>query len=114
MIGRIFRTFSPTADRHGDIVVRQQRLPAAARVARIGRDDIGAVDLTRPIVAFEPHHFVRPIGAIEHRDRPGKALPAQMLLAQLAQPDPRLTHEAAARKVDPRARHLNSPACEPF
>ena len=31
------------ADRH--ILVRQQHLPAAARVVRVGRDDIGAVDL---------------------------------------------------------------------
>ncbi len=101
---------SPSADRHRDIVVRQQCLPAAARVAGIGRHDIGAVDLPRPVVAFEAHDLVRSVGAIEHRHRPGKALPAEMLLAQIAEPDPRLTHKAAARDMDPRARHRNPPA----
>src|SRR3984893_6206319 len=99
---------SPAADRHRDIVVRQQILPAAARVARIRCYNIAPVDLTRPVVAFEPHHLVRPVGAVEHRHRPGKALPAQMLLPQIAEPDPRLTHKAPARKMDPRARHPTS------
>src|SRR5882757_2139779 len=104
---------APPADRHGGIVVRQQCLPAAARVARVGRDDIGAVDLTRPVLAFEPHHFVRPVRAIEHRHRPGKALPAQMLLAQIAKPDTRLTHKAPAREMDPRAHHPTSSRSDP-
>jgi hypothetical protein len=57
---------SPPADPHADILIRQQRLPASPRVARIGRDDIGTVDLTRPVVAFEPHHLIRPVSAVEH------------------------------------------------
>jgi hypothetical protein len=81
---------------HRDIVVRQQCLPAAARVVRIGSDDIGAVDLARPIVALDPHDLVGPVGAVEHRHRPRKALPAQMLLAQVAEPDPGLPHKTAA------------------
>jgi len=81
---------------HRDIVVRQQCLPAAARVVRIGSDDIGAVDLARPIIAFDPDDFVGPVGAVEHRHRPRKALPAQMLLAQVAEPDPGLPHKTAA------------------
>ena len=36
-------------------------MPAAPRVDRIGRDDIRAVDLPRPVIAFEPHDFVRPV-----------------------------------------------------
>jgi hypothetical protein len=82
----------PAADCYGDILFCEQILPAAARVIRIGCDDIGTVDLPRPVVAFEPHHFVRSVAAVEHRHRPDKALPAQMLLPQIAEPDPRLTH----------------------
>ncbi len=98
----------PTADRHGDIVVREQCLPTAARVGRIGRDDIGAVHLARPVLAFEPHDLIRPVGAVKHCNRSGKTLPTQMLLTQIAEPDPRLTHKAPARKMDPRAHHPTS------
>jgi hypothetical protein len=101
---------SPAADRHGNIIVRKHCLPAAARVACIGCNDIGTIDLTRPVVAFEPHNLIRPVGAIQHSHRPSKTLPAQVLLAQIAKPDPRLTNKAATREVDPRARHRNSPA----
>jgi hypothetical protein len=76
----------------------------------LGRNDIGTSNLTRPVIAFEPHDLVRPVGAIEHRHWPGKDLPAQVLLAQIAKRDSRLTNKAATREVDPRARHLNSPA----
>src|ERR1700751_974330 len=106
----VWHRLSPAADCDRDIVVREQFLPTTPRVAGIGCHDIGTVDLTRAVVAFEAHNLVWSVGAIEHRDRPGKALSAQMLLAQIAKPDPGLTHEAAARKVDPRARHRNSPA----
>jgi len=86
---------------HRDIVVRQQCLPAAARVVRIGSDDIGAVDLARPIVALDPHDLVGPVGAVEHRHRAGKPVPAQMFFSQLAEPDPCLAHKAPAGKVNP-------------
>ena len=33
---------------------------------------------------------------------------------QIAKPDPRLPHKAAAREMDPRARHSNSPAVSRF
>jgi hypothetical protein len=36
-----------------------------------------------------------------------------MFFPQLAKPDTRLTHKAAAREMDPRARHLDSPHPEP-
>ena len=99
----------PPADCDGDIVVREQRLPATPCVAGIGCHDIGAVDLTRAVVAFEPHHLVWSVGAIEHRDGTGKALPAQVLLAQIAKPDPRLAYKAAAREMDPRRHHFHPP-----
>jgi hypothetical protein len=36
-----------------------------------------------------------------------------MLFTQIAEPDPRLAHEAAAREMDPRARHPTSSRSEP-
>ena len=91
----------PPADRDRDIIVRQQHLPVAARVIGVGRDHIGAVDRARPVVALDPHDLVRPLGAIEHRHRALEAVPREMLLAQLAEPDPRLPHETAAGEMDP-------------
>ena len=72
-----------------------------ARVRRVGRDDIGAVDLAWPVIAFDADDLVRPVGAVEHRDRTGEPVPAQMFFPKLAEPDPRLAHKAAAGKVDP-------------
>ncbi len=93
----------PPADRDRDILVCQQGLPEAARILGIGRDDIGAVDGARPVVALDADNLVRPVGAVEHRHRPGKALAAQMLLLEpgLVEPDPRLAHETAAGEMDP-------------
>ena len=78
-------------------------MPTAARVIGVGRDDIGAVDRARPVVALDADDLVRPVGAVEHRHRPGKALAAQMLLPEvgLVEPDPRLAHETAAGEMDP-------------
>ena len=98
---RIGHRQPPPADRDRDIVVIEQHLRSAARVRRIARDHIGAVDGARAVIALDPHHLVRAFGAIDHRHRPLKAVPAQMLLAQLAEPDPRLPHEAAAGEMDP-------------
>jgi hypothetical protein len=80
-----------------------ESLPAAARVLAVGRDDIGAVDGAGSVVALDADDFVGPVGAVEHRDRPGKALAGKMLLPKpgLVEPDPRLAHETAAGEMDP-------------
>ena len=89
------------ADRDRDIFVRQHDLPVAARVGRVGRHDIGAVDRARAVIALDPQNLVRPVGAIDHRHRALKTVAGEMLLTQLAEPDPRLTHKAAAGEMDP-------------
>ena len=67
----------------------------------VSRDDIGGVDLPRPVIAFDPDDLVRPVGAVEHRHRTGEPMPAQMLLPEVAEPHPRLAHKPAAGKMDP-------------
>jgi hypothetical protein len=98
---RIRHRLPPPADRDRDIVIVQQHLRPTARVRGIARDHIGAVDGARAVIALDPHHLVGAFGAVDHRDRPLKALPAQMLLAQFAEPDPRLPRKAAAGEMDP-------------
>jgi hypothetical protein len=65
------------------------------------RYDIGAVDLAPAVIALDPDDLVGAGGAVDHRHRSLKAVPAQMLLAQFAEPDPRLPHKAAAGDMDP-------------
>src|SRR5262249_13717269 len=80
-------------------------LPAAARVFGVARHDIGGVDLPPAVFALDAHHLVGAGEAVDHRHRSGKAAPAQMLPAQLAEPDPRPPDKPAAGKVDPGAHH---------
>jgi hypothetical protein len=96
---------APPADADRHVVIRQQHLPAAARILGVARHDIRRIDLASAIFALDAHHLVRPGKAVDHRYRSGKAAPAQMLLAQFAEPDPRLPHKPAAGKVDPGAHH---------
>jgi hypothetical protein len=71
------------ADRDRDVLVGQQGQRPAARIARVGRDDVGAVDLARPLIALDPDNLVRPVGAVEHRDRAGESAAAQMLFPEI-------------------------------
>ena len=73
----------------------------AARVIAVGRDNVGAVDRARAVVALDADNFVGPLGAVEHRHRALKPVPREVLLAQIAEPDPRLAHDPAAAEMDP-------------
>ena len=104
---------APPADSDRHVVVRQQHLPAAARVGCVAGNHIGAVDLAPPVLAFDAEDLVRPAGAVDHRHRPGKALAAQMLLAQFTEPDPGLADKTATGEMDPGAHHSTSLLASP-
>ena len=77
------------------------RFVRQARVGRVGRDDVGTVDLARSVIALDADDLVRPgRDALPHR-RAGEPEPADVLFPELAEPDPCLAHKAATGKVDP-------------
>ena len=61
----------------------------------------GTVDLARSVIALDADDLVRPVGAVEHRDRAGEPEPAEVLFPEFAEPDPRLAYKAAAGKMNP-------------
>ena len=66
---------APT-DRNRNVFVGQQDQRPATRICRVSRDDIGAVNLPWTVSTFDPHDLIRPVGAVEHRDRAGKPVAA--------------------------------------
>ena len=84
-----------------DEFLRDYVFPALRAGAEYEHKYLLGTSLARPVIALDPHHLVRSVGAVEHRDWAGEPLPAQMLFLEFAEPDPSLAHKAAAGKMDP-------------